>query len=274
MRTKILFADLDGTLLDDKKNVSGRDLESINEMLAMGHRFVIATGRPLYSAKVVARELGLYRGGIFLACSNGGIIYDCSREEKISETVLDTDTVRIMFEAALSEDLSVHTYTDDNVVSVKKTREIEVYTAAIKMPFRMLERIPEDLPGPPPKLIVMSIKDSSRHILEDFEERHRHIADGRTQSVFSNDYLLEYLPLGVSKGNAVRKLCGLLDVPIEDSVAAGDEANDIPMLEAAGIGAVMRNGTDEAKSHADYVTERTNNESGISEIIEKFIKVL
>ena len=60
---KILFSDLDGTLLDDEKNVSSRDLDSINKIIAEGHRFVIATGRPLYSAKVVANELSLL--GIF-----------------------------------------------------------------------------------------------------------------------------------------------------------------------------------------------------------------
>ena len=88
---------------------------------------------------------------------------------------------------------------------------------------------------------------------------------------FSNDFLLEYLPLGISKGEALKDLCRLLDIPVADSVAAGDEANDIPMLDAAGVGVVVRNGTEEAKSHAGYVTGRTNNESAISEIIEKFI---
>lgn len=271
MRTKILFADLDGTLLDDNKNVSGEDLASINRMIEKGHRFVIATGRPLYSAKVVARELGLYRAGIYLAASNGGVIYDCSTEKIISAATIDTGLVGELFREAFGEGLSVHTYTNDNVVSIKETEEIKVYTKAIKMPFRLLERIPEDLPGPPPKLIVMSIKENSRSILADFERRHADIAAGRAQSVFSNNYLLEYLPLGVSKGNAVRTVCDILGIPVEDSVAAGDEANDISMLEAAGIGAVMQNGTDETKSHADYITTRTNNESGITEIIEKLI---
>ena len=271
MRTKILFSDLDGTLLDDKKNVSDEDLGSINGMIEKGHRFVIATGRPLYSAKVVAKELGLYRDGIFLSASNGGVIYDCSSEKIISASSLDTDTVALLFKSALSEGLSIHTYTDDNVVSVRETEEIRIYTKTIKMPFRLLEHIPEDLPGPPPKLIVMSIKEGSRSILEDFERRHKDLLEGKTVSVFSNDYLLEYLPPGVSKGNAVRKLCDLLGIPTEDSIAVGDEANDIPMLEAAGIGAVMKNGTDEAKSYADYVTKRSNNESGVSEIIRKYV---
>ena len=269
--TRILFADLDGTLLDDDKNVSAEDLRSINEMISAGHRFVIATGRPLYSAKVVARELDLFREGIFLAASNGGLIYDCGTDTVISKNHLDEDTVRAFFEAASAEGLHIHTYTDDDIVSLRETEELKVYSRAIKMPYRILSRIPEDLPGPPPKLIVMSIKENSRRVLEDFEARHKDLAAGKVQSVFSNDYLLEYLPVGVSKGKALIRLCDIMGIRVENSVACGDEANDIPMLDAAGTAVVMKNGTDEAKSHADYVTDHTNNENGMTEIIHRFI---
>ncbi len=268
---KILFSDLDGTLLDDDKNVSREDLSSINQMIEAGHHFVIATGRPLYSAKVVARELQLYRDGIFLITSNGAYIFDCGKEEIISSTTVDPDTVAKMFKAAAADSLHIHTYTDTHVVSLKKTRELELYCERIKMPYRIVERIPEDLPAPPPKFIVMSIADGSRKILEEFEKRHRDISEGKVESVFSNDYLLEYLPPDVSKGKALKSLCGLMNIPVSASVAAGDEANDISMITAAGTGVVVRNGTDAAKSYADYITDRTNNESAISEIIDRFI---
>ena len=268
---KILFSDLDGTLLDDDKNVSSEDIDSINKMIGAGHRFVIATGRPVYSAKVVAKELGLFRDGVFLACSNGGVIYDCTKKAVIHASSVDYDTVDRMFKAAGKEGLHIHTYTEDNVVSLRETPELVIYCQRIKMPYRILERIPEDLPAPPPKFIVMSIKNDSRKILEDFQKKYASLVDGKAQSVFSNDFLLEYLPPGVSKGVAVKKLCSLLDIPLYSSVAAGDEANDIPMLDAAGTGVVVKNGTEEAKSHADCITERTNNESAISEIITRHI---
>ncbi len=268
---KILFTDLDGTLLDDEKNVSKEDLAAIDEMLAKGHRLVIATGRPLYSAKVVARELGLYRDGIYLAASNGGVIYDCAADKVICASTLESDTVKILFDAAKKEGLHIHTYTDDNVVSLRKTRELEIYCSRIKMPYKILGNIPEDLSSPPPKCIVMSIADGSRHILEEFENKIRGDMRGKADSVFSNDSLLEYLPVGSSKGNAVRMLCDIIGISSSNCVAAGDEANDIPMLQEAGIGVVMKNGTDEAKSYADHVTDHTNNESGVSEIIRRFI---
>ena len=271
MKTKILFSDLDGTLLDDKKNVSREDLASINEMIEKGHRFVVATGRPIYSAKVVAKNLGLYRDGIFLIASNGGVVYDCGSEKILSADTLDMETVDILFKAAWEDGLSVHTYTDDYVVSVRPTKEIEFYCSNILMPHKLLKRIPEDLPKRPPKLIVMSLKEGSRGILEDFERRHAQLIEGKAESVFSNDHLLEYLPVGVTKGKAIKKLCDLLDIPLEDSVAAGDEANDIPMLQAAGCAVVMKNGTDQAKAFADHVSTRTNNESAISEVIRRFI---
>lgn len=271
MKTKILFSDLDDTLLDVDKNVSAEDLSSIHEMIKAGHRFVIATGRPVYSAKVVAKRLNLYRDGIYLVASNGGMIYDCGREDFVSRVTVDPDLTGRMFDIAVSEGLHIHTYTDTHVVSVRETEEIKIYSQKISMPYRIVDKIPDDLPSPPPKFVVMSIKEGSRRILEDFRDRHLDLTEGKCQNVFSNDFLLEYLPLGVSKGIALRTLCDLLDIPVEASYAAGDEANDIPMLDAAGLGIAVHNATDEAKSHAGYVTRRTNNESAISEIIRKFI---
>ena len=54
-------------------------------------------------------------------------------------------------------------------------------------------------------------------------------------------------------------------------MAAGDAANDLSMLRAAGVGVAMCNGTDEAKAAADAVTCRDNNHDGIAEIIEKYL---
>ncbi len=270
-RQKILFTDLDDTLLDNDKNVSAEDLRAINQMISAGHRFVIATGRPVYSAKVVAREIDLYRDGVYLITSNGGVIYDCGAEQTIHAFTVDLDIVDKMFRAASSEGLHIHTYTDTHVVSMRETEELKIYCEKIKMPYKILEHIPEDLPHLPPKMIVMSIKEGSRGILKEFRDKYADLSAGRLDSVFSNDYLLEYLPVGTSKGNAVTKLCALLGIPLEDSVAAGDESNDISMIDAAGVGVVVQNGTDLAKSHADYITKRTNNESAIAEIVEKFI---
>lgn len=78
-------------------------------------------------------------------------------------------------------------------------------------------------------------------------------------------------PAGVNKGSAVTALCARLGMDIRDSVAAGDENNDVSMLRAAGVGAAMSNAVPAAKAAADYVTERDNNHDGIEEVIRKFL---
>ena len=94
---------------------------------------------------------------------------------------------------------------------------------------------------------------------------------GKCISLFSMDTYLEYCPPGATKAAGVDFICEYLDVPLKNTVAAGDERNDIPMLQEAHIGVAMKNAKEEVKACADYVTQRTNNEAGIAEVIEKFL---
>ena len=65
--------------------------------------------------------------------------------------------------------------------------------------------------------------------------------------------------------------CELLQIPLANTVAAGDQENDISMIEAAAVGAAMKNATDAVKASADYITENDCNHSGVAEILRKFI---
>lgn len=73
------------------------------------------------------------------------------------------------------------------------------------------------------------------------------------------------------KGTGAQYLVKLLNIPHTSTVAIGDEQNDIPMIQSAHIGIAMKNGIDDIKKAADYVTENDNNHDAIAEVIEKFI---
>ena len=62
-----------------------------------------------------------------------------------------------------------------------------------------------------------------------------------------------------------------MDIPVSQTIAAGDECNDISMIRAAGTGCAVANALEEVKEAADYVTERDNNHSAIAEIVERFL---
>ena len=77
--------------------------------------------------------------------------------------------------------------------------------------------------------------------------------------------------LEASKGNAIRFLCDHLGIDIKDSIAAGDAPNDISMLQAAGYSVCLKNGTEDTKAVADYITEADNNHDGFLEIFTKIL---
>ena len=88
---------------------------------------------------------------------------------------------------------------------------------------------------------------------------------------FSCDQYLEIVPVGMTKGTAVRRLCQIMGAGVEDAIAVGDAANDLSMIQAAGVGVAMANATDEIKAAADRVTTRDNNHDGIAEVIDWYL---
>ena len=88
---------------------------------------------------------------------------------------------------------------------------------------------------------------------------------------FSNYEYLEFMPAGINKGNSIKWMCEYLNIPLENTIAVGDAENDITMIKAAAIGAVMKNASDDIKQYGNYITEKDNNEGGVAEVIKKFM---
>jgi Cof subfamily protein (haloacid dehalogenase superfamily) len=267
--TKILFTDLDGTLLNDQKQVSYDNRQAIQKALKRNHKIVIATGRPLPSAVQLIEDLELTSEGCYAITYNGGLIYDSYHKKAIFKTTLPFEYVQYIFDKAKEKNIHCHTYSDEYVISEKVTRELELYCGRIKVPYSIVEDIHTDLVEKPVKVIMVDLAGRKR--LTKIKEELASWCQGKVNCNFSNAYFLEFGSLEATKGTAVRYLCNYLNIPIENSIAAGDEENDISMIQAAGIGAVMANAPDEIKKLGDYITKHNNNNHGIAEIIEKFL---
>ena len=267
---KLLFLDLDGTLLNDEKSISDGDMQAIDEMIAAGHKVIINTGRPLYSTLKIAEKFGFLREGFYLSTFNGGLIYEPVSKKRLKYDTLSEDIIRYMLDEAYKMGLHAHTYTDTHVVSEKDTKELKFYTDRIKMPPKVVKDFREETNGMAPKLILISL-DGKERLSAYRDKLESYAKENNIYSTFSDARLLEYAHPLANKGEAIRFMCRHLAVDISDTVAAGDEENDLPMIETAGVGVCMKNGTLPVKEKADYVTEHTNNENGIKEIIEKFI---
>lgn len=270
-KPKILFSDLDGTLLDDRKEIEQSTKEALQDMLAAGFKFAICTGRPLASAKQVAKQFQLDGEGCYIVAYNGGVIYDPLKDKIISYETIPCLEARKLMQKAEEAGLYAHTYdkTNDTVLTSRHLPELDFYIKTTKLPWKADKDCIHDMEGNPPKIIVASL--TSHESLKKFQEENAAWADKYMTSFFSCDPYLEYCPIGVTKGIGLKKLCDFLHIPIEASIATGDERNDIALLQMAGISAVPANAYPQVSAYANYICEKDNNQGAVGEIIRRFI---
>lgn len=269
MKHKILFVDLDDTLLSDDKTVSTRNGEAIRQMLGEGHYLVLATGRPVESGRIVARALGLTQTGCYMMAFNGAVIYDCAADRLLRKRSIPVDVVQELFERAKRAGIYVQTYTNTDIVTVCHTRELDYYRKRSGLSYKLSDNVLDVLEEEPQKVLLIALENRER--LRRFQRDNLAWERGKCNSFFSCGEYLEYCPVGTSKGTGVLDLLQILNMPADATVAVGDEQNDISMIQAAGIGVAMKNGTREVKDAADYITEHDNNHDAIAEVIERFI---
>ena len=268
---KMIFLDLDGTLMDDQKNVPAYNMSAIKEALASGHKVIICTGRPLCSAKKLFPMLGMEGAGCYAITYNGGLIYDIYNRKTLFKQTLPLEYVRYIFEKATEYGIYMQTYSEDQVLCQKDTKEGAAYSTRLKIERAIVPDIFEVLGNEEP-CKTLAIADGYDHKkLETFRDAFSDWSEGKVNIFFSCYEFLEFVPVGISKGSAIRFLADHLNIPIENTIAVGDAENDIPMIEAAGLGVVMKNATDDIKKYADYITELDNNQGGVGEVIHKFM---
>ncbi len=270
MSKKILAVDLDDTLLSDDKTISEDNIAALNQMLDEGHVLAVDTGRP---AHVIAKLLSPYpvfsRKNVYFLGFQGSLGYDPYNDEYLFGTFLDNaaaiDLLEKIHDSGLSalafENGKIYAYEiDDNIVGYNKAsgEHIDIMASAQDLKGRNLSKL-------------MAVDFANHKALHDFVEANEKITDVHFNNMFSNVAFLEYVSKTASKGDGLVKLAEYLKVPVEDTIAVGDERNDISMIEAAGVGVSVINGRDEAKAVANYVTTVNNNNGAVAEVINKFI---
>lgn len=272
MNTKMIFLDLDGTLLDDKKNLPKVNRESMDAALAQRHKVIICTGRPLSSAVKLLPVFGLDRPGCYAITFNGGLIYDAGEKKAIYKKTLPLDQVKYVFEKAYEYGkIHIQTYTDEGFICEYDTPESEFYERMTQCERKVVKDIFEELNGQEPCKMLAIAYGCNREHIEGFRESLLEYSEGKMDVCFSCYEYLEFMPAGINKGNSIKWMCEYLKVPLENTIAVGDAENDITMIETAGIGAVMKNANDDIKQYGAYITEKDNNEGGVAEVIRKFM---
>nr|WP_277935445.1 Cof-type HAD-IIB family hydrolase [Parablautia muri] len=268
--TKILFTDLDGTLLDSQKQISPYTREVLEKWSQAGHKLALCSGRDINSVKDVKRYLRLELPNMYVIGYNGGQIYDCTQNKTIHRAALTLDQTAHILEEADKCGVHVHTYTETNIVSPKDDEELVYYKRVIKTPIIINPNVMDVLTEGPCKCIGIELKDADK--LEHFRLSLLSWAEDEGVSmIYSSPYYLEFFPATSGKGVAVKTLCELLGINPYFSVAAGDAQNDLSMIEAAGMGIAMLNGSEDVQMAATIITAYDNDHDGLAHALVDLI---
>lgn len=278
---KLLFSDLDGTLLNDKKEITPLTRQSLDQWYAAGHKLILCSGRPLPSMLEVKKQLLSDYPGMYLIGFNGGLIYDCDAQRMIYRACLPLTQVSQILKAAADCGIHCHTYGDECILTPTDNIHLAFYRKTIHMPCHVIKHLPDalldgsltELPGTgasavegPCKCLAVEVISPAR--LQQLHDRLLELPfSSDLQLLPSSKYLLEIIPSFSGKGTAVHQLCDLLGVDIRESIAAGDQVNDISMLQAAGTSIAMLNGMDTVKKAATMVTAFDNNHDGLGRLL-------
>ena len=267
MKYKMIVLDLDGTLTNNKKEITPRTKQALMQAQAAGVHVVLASGRPTYGIVPLAEELKLKDNGGYILAFNGGKIIDCTNNEVLFEQKLDEQLVPILFQEAKKAGMEILTYQGEGIAATNKDDEYVQHEAFInKMPVTQYDDFLNQLVYPINKCLIVGDPTP----LHKLEIRLAKELEGKMDVYRSADFFLECVPLGIDKARALDRLISSLRISREEVIACGDGYNDLSMIRFAGLGVAMANAAKDIQSEADFVT-LSNEEDGVAHVIEHFI---
>ncbi len=268
MKYKLLVLDVDGTLLNNAKEISKRTLSALLKVQHTGVRLVLASGRPTSGLTPFVKLLEMDNFGGFIVSYNGSKIIKADDGEVLFERRINPELIPYLEKKSRKNNFSIFTYHDDYLLT-DNAGDPHIRREAELNNLRIVEE--EDfsiaIDFAPCKCVLVSDDEEALSGLENHWKRR---LDGVLDVFPSEPYFLEVVPCGVDKANTLGVLMERLGVTRDEVIAIGDGVADVTMLQQAGMGVAMGHAQDSVKICADYVTA-SNEEDGVAQAVEKLI---
>jgi Cof subfamily protein (haloacid dehalogenase superfamily) len=263
MCVELVALDLDGTLLESDGSLPSRNAVAIAAVQAQGVGVILATGKTLWAAVDLIAELKLTLPSVF----SQGLIVSEADGTILREMVLDYDLVNRVLSYLEQQRLPYIAYSRNGLL----TPESDPYNDPITGKYREPEpHVMGFMAGRAEELQINKLLIGDRYDLPrrclDLERRFGHEA----KVMHAVPEYVDMIPPGTSKGAGVRWLLERLQIDPSRMLAMGDGDNDIEMLEMAGIGVAMNNGSARLKSVANYIVSN-DDDTGVAAALERFV---
>ncbi|HHW00770.1 MAG TPA: HAD family phosphatase [Clostridiaceae bacterium] len=258
----LLVCDMDGTLLDSKKQISRQNREAVKYFVEKGGRFTIATGRMDLGIAQYMPQLPVNAPVILY---NGSLIYDFDKKERLWYKLLPTDVRNVLIHLMEKfPQMGIEVFHGGQMILLKENDITDMHLKRAE--FFPRRATIEEVPDGWYKVILAweheKLEEVEKYILENIinEESPFYV-------VYSEPFFLEILSKEASKGRALKELIQMLQISRSKVIAVGDNMNDIDMIEVAGIGIAVENAHEQLKKVADYCFPDNDNHA-VSKIVE------
>lgn len=274
---KLIAIDLDGTLLSSDGTISKANRDAILEAQSQENIIAISSGRSLHDTKQILRNAGLECP---IMTGNGGLSFESGRI--IQHHILSAEVRSEMMSLIQESGLYYEIYTNEGVLIKNDGRDLldsEIDAIRDKSTSSELESFAHtiDIQYQQNGLIYVpdyqkiNFTDKGVYKLfvlsfdkEKLEKMRTDLADREDISITtSGAQKLEIGSSQASKGNALKFMAEHFAIPLESTVAIGDNLNDLSMFEIAGVSIAMGNAEEDVKKQATYIT-KDHNEDGVA----------
>ncbi len=259
---KMVVTDIDGTIYTPEKGITKEVKKCIQNLIQKGIHVAIATGRTYGSAKKVADRLEIQCPFI---CYQGGLV-NTYEGEIIDVKYLNPDIAKKIIDDFRARKIHLNVYVEDRLYVEDDNQYIKDYIGDKGIDYYKVNSFNElDFTKLNKLLAIKYDTKFIDNLIIELKNKFPEI-----YVVKSFDYFCEIANKEATKGNAIKILAKKYGIKTDEVLAIGDQNNDIEMVETAGIGVAMGNGTSEIKSKADYITD-TVSENGFVKAIDKFV---
>lgn len=263
-----IFCDLDGTLLNSKKEVSEETLHTLWQMKHEGFALGIASGRSVDVILRLGRQWGMNGLMDYIIGSNGTQIYLCRKGTLYHQNLMDPKHVHRLACAMYEEkanlyvaDMMSHTAyiqrMDEYACYFQKVNDIVCHVCDIRK-LRLQEYH---------KVLIMQEENKLTHCAVWIEN---HMQE-EFMVYRTLPFTLEVVNRHASKWSGIQRLCQLINISTQHIIAIGDQENDIAMLQNVGWGVAMCNAPPAVKNIANAITRWNNDEDGAARYLKEFI---
>ena len=264
---KAVFLDLDGTLLDDKKNISQENYDAIEYVTKNNGLVIICSGRSISSTQKIWNKI---KASKYIIYSNGAGIYDIHKNENIFSSSIDKDICLNLYNYSIQKNICIRFDTPYGryITDMKFSTSTDILFNENINKFLNENEI----------LQISCMNEEQNHIESCINFINNSFNSIKIENYYNdfygndkiNTYVINVINPSTSKGNAISGLCKFLKIDINDVIAMGDDLNDISMIKMVGLGVAMGNAKPEVKNIAKEITT-TNNDNGVAKILrEKF----